>query len=468
MAIKRAIDVKVRIKPVVTQLIHSAAYEGPCRVGRPEELTPEADQARGQKAFEEFVEGLRASLPAQAEMLEPTLFTWRDDFVLREENFRPLEKDIHLADVLVILSTGLGQYPAITMAHRYGVPVAAVGQVGGVDIVAYLRARDMEAWAVFDNDDLGRLLRLLHVRKALENTRILLVTNNNILPVGVVSSIDDLTGLRERFGIEHRVRPVGELLRIMRELPDEKAQEAEQLTRELIDGAEQCEMSFEDLLPSVRFYVAVREMLAKYECNAFTIPCFEICATRVMEQERITFCLAHTLLKDEGIPAACEGDVNVLLSIAVLMYLSGKSPHMGNTFVVDREEDVIAVHHDVPGLKMHGLEEERLPYGIKNFTVAGWGGTLRYDISRNIGEPATILRFSPRGDAFIAAVGEIVGCQGYMDVGCSLQYKLRISDAESFHRAMQDFGHHFALVLGDYSELLDDLADVLGVDAVIF
>ncbi len=467
MSLKKAMDEKVKVKPVVTLLVHSAAYEGPCRVGPRESLTPEADERRGQEAFERFIASLREGLGGHAEMLQPALYRWKDDFVITDESFAEIEKDVHQADAIVVHTTGLGQYPAIAMAHRYGLPIITIGQVGAVDIVAYLRSRGMDAWAVYDVEDLNELLRLLYVRKALARTRVLIVTNNNLLPLGVVSSIDDLTGLRMRFGVDHRLRTVEELLEHMRNLAPEAAAEAEQLTRELIQGAEQSDMTFEQLLPSVRFYVAVKRMLEMYDCNAFTIPCFEICATRVMEQERVTFCLAHTLLKDEGIPSACEGDVNVLLSIAVLMYLSGKSPHMGNTSVVDRAENIIAVHHDVPGLKMKGLEGERLPYGIKNFTVGGWGGTLRYDISRDVGEPVTILRFNPLGDSFIAAVGEVVGCQGYMDVGCSLQYRIRIEDADEFYRCMQDYGHHFALVFGDYGRELERLAEVLKVGAVI-
>jgi len=468
MALDRAVDVKVRIKPVLSRLVHHTAYEGPCRVGERSNLTPEADLAAGEAAFNRFVAALEQGLTRDAELLEPALLTWRDDFVITDETFAQVEKDVHLADVIVFQPAGLGQYVATGMAHRYGKPMVTVGQVGAVDIVAYLRAHGMEGWAVYDVEDLNRLLRLLYVRKALARTRMLIATNNNLLPLGVVSSIEDLAGLRDRFGIEHRVRSSDELLDRMRHLPPEQAAEAEALTRELIEGAEQCDMTFDQLLPSVRFYVAARAVLEDYNCNAFTLPCFEICATTVMEQDRVTFCLAHTLLKDEGIPSACEGDVNVLLSIALLTYLSGKSVHMGNTSVINRQDNIIAVHHDVPGLKMSGLDGERSPYGIKNFTVAGWGGTLRYDLSRHKGEPATILRFNPDGDAFIAAVGEVVGCENYMAVGCSLQYHIKLEDADGFYRAMQSYGHHFALVLGDYGEELAELADVLDIYAEIW
>ena len=41
------INVAVNVKPVFAQLIPSGPYEGPCRVGAKEDLSPEAESQRG-------------------------------------------------------------------------------------------------------------------------------------------------------------------------------------------------------------------------------------------------------------------------------------------------------------------------------------------------------------------------------------------------------------------------------------
>ncbi len=466
MDIERAIDQRVRIKPVFPQLTHSAAYEGPCRVGKPEDLTPEADRIRNRQALEAFEAQLEEDLTDEVEVLETTVVEWTDDFVVPDAELAKLEPDVYTADVILVAYASLPQYPTVKIAERFGKPLAMIGQVGTVDVTAYLRARGMEGYAFLGWDDLNSFLSLLRVRKALEHTRMLIALKGEIVPTGVVSSIYDLEALKRRFGVQHTVITAEEILEVMRGLPDDAAEQARELTAELIGNAEQSDMSEEQLLPSVRFYLAARRTLAKHEANAFTLPCFEICATQVMEQEKVGFCLAHSLLKDEGIPSACEGDVNVLMSIAVMMYLSRKTPHMGNTSVADRAGSVIRVGHDVPGLKMKGFDEPDVPYGVKNFNVGGWGGTLRYDISRDIGETATIARFNPDGTALLVASGEVVGCRGYMDVGCSLAYELRVADAEGFFRLEQDFGHHFALVLGDYVAQVHELGRLAGFEVV--
>ncbi|MEA3402986.1 MAG: hypothetical protein U9R79_17225 [Armatimonadota bacterium] len=466
MAIQRALDQRVRIKPVFLQLIHRAAYEGPCRVGELENLTPEADRRRGRQAFEAFKTAVEENATDDAEVLEPALVQWADDFVVPDGEVEGLAPDIYDADLILVGHSGLPQYPAVRIAERFRKPLAMIGHVSTVDVTAYLRARDLEGYAFFDWEDLNRFLSLLRVRKALQHTRMLIALKGNVIPTGVVSSIGDLENLKRRYGVHHELITAEELLDAMRELPQEEAEQARELTAELIANAEQSDMDEDQLLPSVRFYVAARCTLARHEANALTLPCFEICATQAMAEERVTFCLAHSLLKDEGIPSACEGDVNVLMSIAALMYVSRKTPYMGNTSVADREDNIIRLGHDMPGLKMHGFDQPDLPYGIKNFTMGGWGGTLRYDISRDVGEPVTIARFNPAGTRLLVETGEVVDCTGYMDVGCSLAYHMRVDDAERFFRLEQDFGHHFALVLGDYLDQLEEVGRLAGFEVV--
>jgi len=466
MAIQHALDQRVRIKPVFLQLIHSAAYEGPCRVGELASLTPETDRRRAQEGFEAFKAAIPENLTDEAEVLEPAVVQWADDFVVPDAELEALAPDIYGAYLVLVGHTGLPQYPAVKIAERFRTPLAMVGHVSTVDITACLRAQGLEGYAFLDWEDLNRFLSLLRVRKALQHTRLLIALKGNVVPTGVVSSIADLEGLKRRYGVQYELITADEVLDAMRELPEEDARHARELTAELIANAEQSDMDEDQLLPSVRFYLAACRTLARHEANAFTLPCFEICATQEMAEERVTFCLAHSLLKDDGIPSACEGDINVLMSIAVLMYLSRKTPYMGNTSVADRKHNLIRVGHDVPGLKMHGFEEPDAPYGIKSFTAGGWGGTLRYDISRDVGEPVTIARLNPAGTRLLVETGEVVDCTGYMDVGCSMAYHIRVDDAERFFRLEQDFGHHFALVLGNYLEQLEEFGRLAGFEVV--
>lgn len=462
----KPVNAKIRLKPVYPVLTHSGPYEGPCRVGKKEDLTPEAEMVRFRQAFDEFCEDVRNRIGPHGEFLEPVMLQWADDFVVPAAELDKLAPEVHDADVVLVGASGLQQLPAVRIAERYGKPIVMIGQVATSDVTAYLRARGMEGYSFLDYADLNYFLSLLRVRKALQQTRLLVAMKGNLLTSGVVSGIYDLEALKERYSVDSVLVNADDIVQAMRELSEEQREEAVELTLRLLTLSEQTSMEAPELLPSVEFYMAAKQMLERYDANAFTIPCFEICATQVMEQEKVGFCLTHTLLKDEGIPSACEGDINVLMAMAVLMYLSRRSAHMGNVSVTHRAKNIIGVHHDVPGLKMKGFDKPDLPYAIVNFTQGGWGGTIRYDISRDIGDPVTIARFNPQATALLVASGEVTGCEGYTKVGCSLRYELRVADADGFYELHQDFGHHFGMIFGDHADDLREVGRLAGFEVV--
>jgi len=465
MGDSRPMNVRVGVKPVFVELIHSGAYEGPCRVGSKEDLDPANERQWAEEGFRNWTKQLEENISDEAHLLEAVKLHWSDDWHLPDEELRRLDEDAKAVDVYLVQG-GLVQYPAVAIARRFQKPLAMVGTVMTVDVAAYLRSRGMEGYAPLDFEELNRLISRLRVRKAIASTRILHALEGDMMSLGVVSTIYDLDDMENRYGVQHVTVPAASLMERMNSLPPGALAEAEQLTDSLMEGAEQCHMAREDLLPSVKFFVAARNRMEELECNAFTIPCFELCARRVPSELNVGFCLAHSLLKDIGYPAACEGDINVLMAMAVLMYTSGRSSYMGNSSLVNKRENLIRIGHDVPGLKMKGFDADDLPYTLTPFTQAGWGATIRYDFSRDAGEPVTLARFDPAARRLLVSTGEITGGEGVDTIGCSLNAEVRVRDAvELFHREA-DFGHHLAMVYGDYAEELHELAGVMDFDIV--
>lgn len=463
-----ALNLKVKVKPVLPLLVHSGVYEGPCRVGDEKSLNPEFERSRAEEELQKFCKNLKSKLTKEGELLDPTIIEWGEDWVILKEELEKLDSISNEVDLFLIARSGLTQYPSIEIAHRYRKPVAMLGQVASVDISAYLRARGMEGYAFIDFDELNRFISLLRVRKSLHQTRILIVSDGGMLPVGVVSSVWNMEDVKSRFGIDYKCVPSNEVFEEMNKVLQSKSEQkkAEEITDRLIKKADRIHMEKKHILQSVNFYLAVKNLMRRYGCNSFVIPCFELCVKRIPAERKVTFCLAHSLLKDEGFPSACEGDINVLLAMTLLMYLSRKSAFMGNSYMLDEKENIIALHHDVPGLKMKGLEKPDLPYEIRNFTVGGWGATIRYDFSKDKGETVTLARFNPTATKLLVTKGKIVGCGGFDMVGCSLRAEIRVPDAvRLFHKEM-DFGHHLAMVYGDYTEDLRDLGKIVGFEVI--
>jgi len=106
------------------------------------------------------------------------------------------------------------------------------------------------------------------------------------------------------------------LLERARGMPEQAARELwGQLKRKV--GA--CRVEDEDGLDSMRVYAAVKELVAEHGLSALTIGCYPHLMGRV--------CLAASLLADEGVPLACEGDVNGAVGQLMLTLLTGAPTH---------------------------------------------------------------------------------------------------------------------------------------------
>ena len=172
------------------------------------------------------------------------------------------------------------------------------------------------------------------------------------------------------------------------------------------------------------------------------------------------------MLKNEGYPAACEGDLSALLATILLMYHSKKSTYMGNPSMESKEGNILAIQHDAVSLKMKGLDKPDLPYEIRHFTQGGWGAVLRYDFAKDRGQEVTLARFNPTATKLLLARGEIVAGVGFDGGGCELGLHIKVPNVAELIHKQADFGHHMAMVYGDYAQQIKKLADLMKFEVV--
>jgi L-fucose isomerase-like protein len=78
-------------------------------------------------------------------------------------------------------------------------------------------------------------------------------------------------------------------------------------------------------ITAMQVYVALKEMIAELGLTAVAVGCYPHLMGKV--------CLPISLLADQGIPVACEGDVNGALGMIMLNFLTGGPVH--NTDLLD-------------------------------------------------------------------------------------------------------------------------------------
>jgi len=470
-SLKSAINTKLGVRFVNTGVLHSDAWEGSCRVGDLENLTYEA----GEKALEKQLLILKQKLksrllPPEIELIEPiSIYSWSEkgnpDIILSEDQINLLKEDDKKIDVYVVSHP----YEGLKIAEYYKKPVIIMQKQGwAVDMPAAIRSLGIPSFHAEDMDTVFDFIRLFMVKKAFKQTKLLNVTNfPKRAPWGVVSSVTDLDFLKDRYGMNYKYLDYKEFFGSMDKIVKEKSiqKEADKITSILINNAVNNNMTKEDVKNSVLFYLTTSRIMSEFECNAFTIECFELCSSLNTWKRRFTPCLTHALLKDSGYPSACEGDINALLAMMIEMYLSRKAVYMGNPNI-DKKNNILNIHHSVASLKMRSIDSGASSYEIHSFTKSGFGATLRHDFNKDIGEIVTIGRFDPSGTKMLITKGRIIGGGGLVGYACAQNINIEIPNGYEFWRESQNFGHHLALVYGDYINKIRDLGNLMNFEVI--
>lgn len=505
--IRKTIDTVLNVRPIFIGLQHLYFYEGPCRFGEGDELMPEYDALMNQELYAAFKEDLKKHSPEGIHMMEP-IYVERDDwFKSKEEMFEKMAENI--ADVdFYLFHFGIGRGDIyIEFAERYKKPQGSAPGLccDGIGNTAAVKNRGLEAYAYMTWEEFETHMKVLRVRKALANTRVLLAvrwdSNRSF------SSYDNFINQNEvsrKWGVQFRHVNVHEMLdqthmtdpmanpstpgREALNINEEDMKEIERITDELVAGAEACIMEPEMVKQTITAYYTIQKIMDAYDCNAFTAPCPDLCSTRRFSEEKFTLCMTHSLNDENGISSACEYDINSVLGKVIMTNLSGKAPYMGNTnAIVYKDGKMVPFHkfndetiadiedktelymtfHSTPNRNLKGLKEPKESYRLAPFAYSGFGATIRYDFAKDAGQVITMIRISPDATKLFIAKGTICGGAGYEMKNCDQGVFFNVADQKDFFHKQQYFGNHTVLAYGDYVEELKLLAEALDLEAVI-
>jgi len=464
---------RINLKPVMTNIIHTGIWEGPCRFNI---QSPTEEMAAAQKSFNKWATDIKTnSLGIDDEdvsILEPAHITFSEDFVLKPQELKKLKKDSSETDVFFIAPHG-SSIASFDIGKKFRKPIILRGiNCRTVDICAYSRSNGVKVFVPHNTEELRKLVFLLRARKAFTQTRVLFPTDRGLPAVASLTGINEPEKLRERFGIEiirisYR-ELAGEMERVMSSAAETDT--ACQLAQQLIEGANKTYLQDKYVIRSMEFYNTVRNLMQKHNCNAFTIECFEFCSSRLPGKWEITPCVIHTLFKDQDIASACEADLGALLSMRLLMSVAKKSSHLGNMF--HRQPNILVINHSAPGIKMNGFREPGLPYQLGRFVHSGWGTKAVVDFMNNAEKRVTVVRMNPTATKVLLLKGMLVGSSGWGEdkLGCSVEAHVKpvdTGDSEVFVRKQKDYGNHLIWTYGDYVDDMVQLCNMLDLQAEV-
>lgn len=142
------------------------------------------------------------------------------------------------------------------------------------------------------------------------------------------------------------------------------------------------EANHQDLLNSLKLYLAISQICHEESCTCLTIRCFDI-----VKQLKATSCLALALLNDEGIDASCEGDLQSLLTMVMARKIAWQPAFMANPSGMSKEDGTTTFAHCTIPMSMckkYGFRshfESGLGIAIagempvnQKYTIFKWGG----------------------------------------------------------------------------------------------
>jgi hypothetical protein len=458
-------DIKLCVKPVMANLIHSAMWQGPCR---PTSVPPEVERANAEKRFAQWREQLKTKGLGRADdvrLLEPAHVTFSENWVLTPDQIAKLTPDSKQTDVFFIIPSGNSR-SSFEIGDMFHKPFVLNGlSCRNTSIAGYTLAKGNEVFVAGEDMDLAKVFSLLRARKVFRQTTVLYPTNG--VPSFSPDTVWDFDELRARLGVTVKTIKYAEMAAEMERLLGDQAEgrRAEQAAAELIRKADKSWIDQNFVVRSMVYDRCVRNLMARHGCNSFTIECFEFCPSLLPQKWMVVPCLQHALFGNEGIASSCEADLGILLAMRLLMSVSNKSCHQGNSD--PRPGGAFRINHSAPSMKMNGLDQPDLPYQLGRFVEQGWGTKVVIDFMNNQEKTVTVARVDPTAKKLLVLKGTLVAASGWGKdlLSCSVEAVIKPPEGRSdeFLRRRMIYGNHLPWVYGDYSKEMKTVGEMLGL-----
>lgn len=191
-------------------------------------------------------------------------------------------------------------------------------------------------------------------------------------------------------------------------------------------------------------YGALRRLCERHRLDALTVRCFEL-----LKPFQTTGCAALALLNAEGIPAACEGDIKSMVSMAVLWALTGQAGFMANPSRLDPERgEAIFAHCTLP-LSMP------VRCSLTTHFESGLGVALAGELPLG---PCTIFKTQADFSRYYAASGTILENLHESNL-CRTQIRVSLPEGTDYF-TQYPIANHQHICCGDHVNLIRRFYDL--------
>jgi len=402
--------------------------------------------------FRERMGRIKALLPG-VEFVEEDL---RD-----RSNLSGLDEDRN-ADGILFLSLSEGTDEAILKLMDSGLPMILYVEpyswhVWCREILrTHRNAQRLMLVSSSDFNEVVEKIRVIDALTKLKRSKILLFDEREGEDVKLIYGADSIEryvirDVERKFGVRIEKLDKRVILDAYQEVDDEEVRSLMEVL--MVEAEWVVEPSRDDILKALKLYLAMKKVVKERGASGLTIDCLAM-----LHALPTTPCLGFSLLNDEGICAACEADLNSLLTMLILRYLAGV-PSFITDPVIDTARNTVIHAHCVAPRRMDGENSER--FIIRNHSESRTGVSLQ--VKMRVGQKVTVAKFADLG-RMLLSTGTIVDNPD-LDRGCRTKVEVSVPDAKKLLRTFSG-GLHRVLAYGDHVEGVEELCRLLGIEVI--
>ena len=315
-----------------------------------------------------------------------------------------------------------------------------------------------------DLSDLERAAALLRVIPLLRQSRVLCSPPFKGTPESYAPD-----QVRNRLGVEMLRIADGRYDQVLAKVD---AAAAEKVAQQWLDEAEgMIEPTRKDVVKAARASLTLDQLIAENRAQG-------LCVGTCMGWLRRGFpCLGFSRLNDRGIPAACDGDMDCLLTMLIFQHALNRAGFLGNAAGVDTAKNAFHLSHCSAPLRMEGPASPKAPYLLRRHAEVRGGAVT--EVHYRVGQKVTFTKLVHL-DTLLMFTGKIIEVPKVPkgeERGCRTELVAEVKDAErllanwgggALGRSAKDYyaSLHRVAYYGDHTKSIRHLAHLMGLKVV--
>jgi len=220
------------------------------------------------------------------------------------------------------------------------------------------------------------------------------------------------------------------------------------------------EPSTTDISDAAKAYYALKTIVNTEKADALMMNCLP--GLRA-PHKHVPPCMGFMSLRDEGIPAGCQSDLNATLTLMLIQQLFDKPGFQQNASMETEKNHYFGAHCTSPS-KMNGFNEPGEPYILMNHCEAGWGCVPRVIFSE--GQDVTMaLYLAGENPQMLVYSGQIIECPPIPATGgCRTNIEMTINEVDDVCDVK---GMHQIVFYGNYVKQLREFCQLYNIKVAV-